>query len=122
MFPRFLSLSRVVWVKFICAVPKDSTVKVKVARTPLPLAVVKESSVSDMSDMIPLLRAMVSVEVQTNKSCAAFWRNGPSLTPVTFKYAGLNVKSSMSHAQRPCTLLMSMFTCMVDPTVAEGNC
>ena len=37
--PMFLSLSRVVRVKFICVLPKDSTVNVKVARTPLPLSV-----------------------------------------------------------------------------------
>lgn len=36
--PRFVVLSRVVWLKVICEVPSAITVKSKVTRVPLPLA------------------------------------------------------------------------------------
>src|SRR5208283_357031 len=105
MVPRFVELNRVVVLKAICEVPRDSTLNVKVARTPLPVSVVNSSSVSDMSGMSPLLNARVESEVHMNKVCPAFCRNEPSVTPVRLKMAGLNVKLGMSHAQRPCTLL-----------------
>ena len=49
--PRFFELSRVVWLNVICDSPKATTLKVKVARTPLPLAVEYSSRMSEMSGM-----------------------------------------------------------------------
>lgn len=43
--------NRVVWLNVIWEVPRDRTVKVKVAMTPLPLTLFMESKVSDMSGM-----------------------------------------------------------------------
>lgn len=97
-------------LKSSCEVPKETTWKFNVARTPFPLAPAATSKRSDVSGMMPLLMAKVDDEVHINVVCPICCKNGPSVTFTRLKTAGLKEIPGKSHAQRFWTPLIVMLT------------